>query len=230
MGGVTPAELEKRLSANDIANGWANRFLWFHSQKREGGFNGLADDTLRPQTAAYLKNCISFGQGLAGTPSLIPARYTMRLSTDAYKRLEALTDALDIEPIGAMGALAQRMPGHIVRLAMVAAVFDQSDEVTLDHVRFGEAMTAYALDSMRSVFGMRVDDDVAMLVLEILAQVPGGWMGTNDLRKATGNKDHARLMKAVRVLLAEGLVVREERPTAGRPSVGYRLRRAGNGL
>ena len=149
----------------------------------------------------------------------------MTLSAEADDRLQVLAERLDVPPVGAIGALRQRMPAHIIRLAMVAAILDMERVVSADHVAFGEAMAGYAVDSMRAVFGVRVDDPVAMLILGVLVQVPDGWMSTNDLRKVTG-KDHPRTMSALRRLLDEGLIVREERPSnGGRPSIGYGFRK-----
>jgi predicted transcriptional regulator len=223
MGGVTPSELEKRLTANDIANGWANRFLWFHSEKRPGGYDPTSDQTMAPATKDYLRDCIDHARRLGGT-MLIKPQFSMRLTPGALSRMEATATRLDIPPVGAMGALQQRMPAHTIRLAMVAALFDQTAEVDEVHVEFGERMTAYALASMRSVFGIRVDDPVAMHILDVLTQVPDGWMNTTDLKKVTG-KDHPRVKSALRILIAEGLVVEEQRATRGRPAVGFRVRR-----
>ena len=113
---------------------------------------------------------------------------------------------------------------------MVAALLDMEREVSLDHIAFGEALAGYAVDSMRTVFGICVDDPLAMLVLSVLAQVPDGRLTTNDLRRATGNKDHSRLMTALRLLLVEGLIVREDKRSgkAGHPEVGYRLLKGGD--
>jgi len=228
MGGVTPSELEKRLTANDIANGWANRFLWFHAEKRPESYDPTRDATMPAPLVTYLRDCIAFARTLGGS-MLIKPLFTMKLSDAALARMEAMALALDVPPVGTIGALQQRMPLHTIRLAMVAAIFDQSPVVELDHVLFGEAMTSYAVDSMRSVFGIRVDDPVAMFILSVLMQVPDGWMNTTDLKKVTG-KDYPRVQSALRVLLAEGLVAREERPTRGRPAIGYRMRSVKSGL
>lgn len=221
LGGVTPSELSKHLTANDIANGWANRFLWFWSERRDGGFDPKADATLQPMELGYLRDCISLARGLGGSKLIAPT-YTMSLSDAALSRMEALATALDRPPVGSIDALRQRMPGHVVRLAMVAALMDQTDVVELDHVTFGEAMADYAVESMRAVFGVRVDDPVAVLIMRMLAQA-GGWLNTTDLKKVTG-KDYSRTMTALDVLLRENLIEREQRPTRGRPAIGYRLR------
>jgi hypothetical protein len=226
LGGVTPGELAKRLSADAIANGWANRFLWFFSEKRPDGYSATHDGTMKRQTVDYLRDCVEYGRHLGGS-HLIRPQFTMSLDASAEARLNDLAVSLDVPPVGTIGALRQRMPAHVVRLAMVAALFDQSSVVSDDHVAFGEAMAGYAVDSMRSVFGLRVDDPLAMLVIEVLRQVPDRWLNTSDLRRVTGNKDHSRLMSALDILLGAGLIVREDRRTGsakgGRPSVGYRL-------
>ena len=228
LGGVTPSELGKHLTANDIANGWANRFLWFHSERRDGGFDPAADDVLAVSDRDYLRDCIQHARTLGGS-MLIKPLYTMTLSPEATARMEHVAHLLDRPPVGSIDALRQRMPGHVIRLAMVAALLDMTAVVELEHVTFGEAMAAYAVDSMRAVFGVRVDDPVAMLILSVLAQVPDGWMNTTDLKKVTG-KDYPRTMTALGVLLRENLIEREVRPTKGRPAIGYGLRTLSGGL
>jgi Bifunctional DNA primase/polymerase, N-terminal/Protein of unknown function (DUF3987) len=226
MGGVTPSELEKRLTADDIANGWANRFLWFHSERRPGGFDPTRDATLDTGLLSYLRDCITFARSLSGH-ALIKPLHTMRLSPSALSRMEALATSLDTPPVGVIGALRQRMPQHVVRLAMVAALFDQTPEVDDVHVAFGEVMAQYAVESLRPVFGLRLDDPVARMIYSVLRQVPDGWMNTSDLRRAVGGKDYSRVMSALDVLIRSGVVHREDRRSGGgkggRPAVGYRL-------
>jgi hypothetical protein len=224
LGGVVPTSLRKYLTADDVANGWANRFLWFHAEPRPGGFDATADTTLEPGSLGYLRDCVEHARRMGGS-ALIRPMFTMHLSDEALAHMEAMAARLDVPPIGAIGRLRQRMPGHVVRLAMIAALFDQSALVEIDHVQFGEAMTAYAVESLRPVFGIRVDDPVAMLILEVLTQ--HGWQNTSNIRAAVGGKDHVRVLSALRLLLDEGLIVREDRasgPKGGRPSVGYRLK------
>ena len=225
MGGVTPSELEKRLTANDIANGWANRFLWFWSEKAPRTYDttgaGYLDDSARD----YLIACIDFARNLVaptlmGRPMALP---TMHLTPAAHARLDALAASLDIIPVGAIGALRQRMPLHIVRLAAVAALFDQTSEISTQHVEFGERMTTFAIDSMRAVFGTRIDDEVAKTIIDILKQAPDGWLNTSTIAKAI-RKDGSRTNRALQALLDVGWVVREDRRTQGRTAIGYRLR------
>ena len=225
LGGITPGELGKRLSADDLSNGWANRFLWFWSEKRPGGYDPARDGTMDGQVIQYLRECIEFGRSLGGSSALIKPAYTMKLTPLAQSRMEELAERLDVPPVGTIGALRQRMPAHVIRLAMVAALFDQSSSVEEDHVAFGEFMATYAVDSMRPIFGLRVDDPLAMLILGVLAQVPGGWMNTSDIRRSTGNKDHSRVRSALKLLVDEGLVVRADKRSgrAGHPEIAYAL-------
>ena len=81
-------------------------------------------------------------------------------------------------------------------------------------------MAQYAVDSMRMVFGVRVDDPVAMMT-GMPAQAPDGSMNASEPARLAG-KNHSRTMTALQVLLDESLIVREDRPTGGRPAKGYR--------
>jgi hypothetical protein len=224
IGGTTPSELELRLSANDVTNGWANRWLWYWTEKRPGGYDETLTNDVPQVVIDALRDGIEYARNIAGA-HLISPTFTMTLAPESVEQLRTITSALDVPAIGVIGALRQRMPPIAVRIAMVAALLDQTSVVEPSHLRFGFAMTDYAVESMRSVFGLRVDDPVAMFILSVLLQVPDGWMNTTDLKKVTG-KDYPRVQSALRALLSVGAVVREVRPAGrrgGRPPVGYRL-------
>jgi predicted transcriptional regulator len=106
---------------------------------------------------------------------------------------------------------------------MVAACLDQTREVDVEHLQFGFGLTDYAVQSIRAVFGTRMDDEVAMSILDLLAQAPDGWLNTSTIAKAL-HKDGSRTKTALRRLLDAGLVVREDRSTGGRPAIGYVLK------
>jgi hypothetical protein len=224
IGGTTPSELELRLAANDVTNGWANRWLWYWTEKRPGGYDEtLTNDVPQPIIDA-LRDGIEFARNIAGA-HLISPTFTMSLAPESTAHLRTITSALDVPAVGVIGALRQRMPPIAVRIAMVAALLDQSSVVEPEHLRFGFAMTDYAVESMRSVFGLRVDDPVAMHILDGLTKMPDGWMNTTDLKRWTG-KDYPRVKTALRALMATGIVVCEPRPAGprgGKPPVGYRF-------
>jgi len=221
LAGTNPKDLAAKLSGDDLVNGWANRFLWFWAEKDARTFADTADDTLEPSLAKWLMGCIDLARTLGGS-ALIAPRYTMELSPDAADHLRSVVAALDVRPRGWIDGLRQRMPAHVVRLAMVSALFDKRRIVTIDDVGLGEAITAYAVDSTRAVFGTRVDDPVAGLVLSVLAQAPDGWLNTSTLARAC-RVSGDRVNRALGMLVDGLLIAREVRPTAGRPAVGYRL-------
>ena len=226
LAGVSPPDLD-RLPADDLANGWANRFLWFWSDgpRGDGAFDPVADDSLDPSLRDYLRECINRARALGSSSLLIAPRYTMSLDAPALARLEALFASLDVRPIGTIGILRQRMPDHVIRVALLSALLDQRSVVSLDDVTFGEAMAGYGVASMRAFFGARVDDEVGRYILDLLHQAPDGWLNTSTLSRLT-HKEGSRVNTALRSLQGTGLVVREVRKTGGRPSIGYKLKRS----
>jgi len=222
IAGITPGELGRSLTSDDIANGWANRFLWFYAEpRRDGAFDPDADDTMDPTLAKYLADCIHFARSLGGS-MLIAPRHTMTMTPVAMAQMNAMVARLDVPPVGPIGVLRQRMPAHIVRIGMLSALFRQSAVIDEDDLALGVAMTSYAVESMRAVFGVRVDDDVAQMILGVLAQSPDGWLNTSTLSKLT-RKEPARVRKSIDLLMGMGLITREDRKTGGRTAYGYRL-------
>jgi hypothetical protein len=232
-GAITPNELEKRLTSDDISNGWANRFLWFWTERRPGGKDSTATNVVPDATRKAVTAVINHARSLT-PPTLmgIPlvGSPTMHLSPDAKVFLDDVVEKLDVPPIGAIGVLQQRMPKHALRLAMIAALLDLSTVVEVRHLRFGFRMTGYAVMSMNSVFGTRVEDPLARLILGILAQAGETGLNTTQIRVSTGGKDYSRIRGALESLESENLIVGTfERPEAGskggRPGFVYRLRR-----
>jgi hypothetical protein len=222
IGATNPKDLVKHLTAEDLANGWANRFLWFWSEPpRPVEVPDMVDDTLSPSLAKHLSSCIEYGRSLGKHGSLVPSSYTMTLEEDAAARLSALNAAVDKKPRHWVDILRQRMPHHAARLAMVSALFERRAVITLDDVGFGEAMTDYAVRSTRAVFGTRVSDPLAAMILTVLAQSPDGWLNTSTIAKACKVAGE-RANRSLDLLVDAALIVREKRSTAGAPALGYR--------
>jgi hypothetical protein len=218
---TTPEDLVADLTETDLRNGWANRWLWFWAEKRPGGFDETRINKVDALTYSTVKDGIEFARTIAAS-KLIAADFTMSLSPDAMVMLSRISIALDVPAHGTIGVLRQRMPPIAVRIAMVAACLDQTRVVEADHLAFGFAMTDYAVQSIRAVFGTRVQDPVAQIIIDVLHQSKDGWLNTSSIAKAT-HKSGDRANKALHLLLAAGLIVREDRKTAGRTAIGYRL-------
>jgi hypothetical protein len=223
IGATTPEDLVAKLTETDLRNGWANRWLWFWAERRDGGFDQTRQNVLDAATAQFLRDGIDFAHALGGGTALIRAPFTMTLTPAASAMLDRISAELDVPAHGTIGVLRQRMPPIAVRVAMVAALLDQTREVDVEHLDFGFAMTDYAVQSIRAVFGTRIDDEVAMSVLDLLQQSPDGWLNTSTLAQML-KKDGSRTKTALRRLLDANLIEREDRKTTGRPAIGYRLK------
>lgn len=222
MGATTPEDLVAKLTETDLRNGWANRWLWFWAEKDSRPFDEERENKVDPATKAFVRDGIEFARGIAGSYLIAPA-YTMTLSSEASSMLAGISRSLDVPAHGTIGVLRQRMPPIAVRIAMVAACLDQTRVIETDHLRFGFAMTDYAVQSIRAVFGTRVSDPVAQIILDVLRQSPDGWLNTSTIAKAL-HKSGDRVNRALHLLTDAGLIVREPRTTGGRPAIGYRLR------
>jgi hypothetical protein len=46
LGATTPEDLVAKLTETDLRNGWANRWLWFWAERRDGGFSQTRENVV----------------------------------------------------------------------------------------------------------------------------------------------------------------------------------------
>jgi hypothetical protein len=221
LGATTPEDLVKSLTDTDLRNGWANRWLWFWAEKRQGTFKQTGENKVDAAMQTFIGDGIEFARRMAA-PALVRAPFSMGLTPAAEALLDRVSLELDVPAHGTVGVLRQRMPPIAVRIGMVAALLDQTRLVDVEHLDFGFALTDYAVQSIRAVFGTRMSDPVAQNIIDILRQPSDGWLSTSQIARSL-HKSGDRVNRALHLLLDAGLIVRETRSTGGRPSVGYRL-------
>jgi Protein of unknown function (DUF3987) len=160
-GHITPQELNCRIDATEIANGFANRFLWPYSERSkylpEGG-NLTADDYR--EMGRLLKNAVDF----AKQPRCLQrTKAATRLWRRRYK---ALADGED----GLVGELVARGRPQVMRLAMIYALLDQTEFIDEAHLKAAFAVWDYCTASVRMLFGDATGDPVADQILAALRE------------------------------------------------------------
>lgn len=140
---VTKEELKRYLSATEIGNGFANRFLWVFVRRSkalaEGGrFHEENIDDL----VQRLKAVLAFGQQVGEIKK-----------DDAAKRMwagvyEILSEGLP----GFVGAVTSRAEAQTMRLACLYALLDQSPLIRVEHLSAAFAVWDYCFASARYFF------------------------------------------------------------------------------
>jgi hypothetical protein len=194
LGHITEEELRRELDDTSLANGFANRFLWFAVRRSKRlpepePLGGASVDRL----AAKVAEAIRFALGCGVVPRNEEAR---QVWAEVYPDLTA-------DRPGMLGAVLSRSEAHAVRLALTYALLDQSPVVRREHLHAALALIDFAEASARHIFGDRLGDPVADTIRRAL--------------ETRGSARASRIDTALAELVSAGLVVVEKRETAGRP-------------
>lgn len=215
VGHITVDALRKRLTDSDIANGFANRFLFVCSKRTQllssGG--GLSDEDMSRMGSAL------------GT-ALEVARDVSRMerSLDGEALWHALyTGPMAAEIGGLVGELHARDDAQTMRLSMVFALLDGSEVIDTEHIEAAWAVWKYCADSAAHLFPTSTGNKRADKIYEELARCGGEMTRKQINRLFHSNVRSEDLDAAIAVLVELGLVEQEEVPTRGRPAIVVRI-------
>jgi len=131
VGHITRSELRRLMSETDLANGLANRFLWFCVRRSkilpEGG--NLCEDDL----AALVQRVRSAVEFARQNGELKRDEQARALWRDVYPSLS------EGKP-GLLGAATSRAEAIVMRVAMLYALLDQTRLIAVEHLRAGLAV------------------------------------------------------------------------------------------
>ena len=145
IGHITSTELHRLLSANDSANGFANRFLWVKSQRvrrlPDGGNIQSEDFSKEIQTlCGILESTREIGE--------------LKRSPEARDYWHELYNKLSIDDVpGIWGQVTSRAEAQVVRLSLLFALMDLSERINVAHIKAAEAVWMYCFESARCIFG-----------------------------------------------------------------------------
>lgn len=219
---ITAQELVAKLTASDISNGFANRFLLVCSRRSkllpDSGdvpWEILTDLANRLREAAKAASSIRQMHRTPGASALWADEYHRRFGSTP-----------DEGPVTTMSA---RWHAHSARMSVIYALLDGSDVITEKHVRAGLAAWDYAEQSTRYIFTDEASDpDLGRLT----EYINGSEVGVS--RKSIGrdlfktHKKKAEMDVLLTKLLKLGTYEKVKVPGDGRPTEMYRRRGAGS--
>jgi hypothetical protein len=143
IGHITPEELRKQLNEIEIANGFANRFMWFYVQRSKEIPNptGVPPDELQP-LVSDLQLAVTFARSIQ----------QMNRDSDAENLWKAVYSALTSERFGMYGVITQRAAPHVLRLSMIYALMDRLAIITKPHLEAALALWGYSEQSVKMIF------------------------------------------------------------------------------
>jgi hypothetical protein len=206
IGHITEEELRRYLTETERANGFANRFLWFLVRREKVLPEGepVPDAQLVPLVES-LRRAVERARTLG---ELQRDPETKALWAAIYPQLS------EGEP-GLIGAVVSRGESQVLRLSALYAVLDGSSLVKALHLQAALAVWDYAEASARRIFGGRLGDPVADVILAALTA--RGPMTRTELHGLFGRHRPAdEIGAALARLEARGRIRPDVRETAGR--------------
>ena len=146
IGHITKTELRRLLSANDTANGFANRILWVRSDRvrllPDGGDIQSVDFSQEVKRLCLIAESSRRVGEVKRTPEA--GEYWH----DLYINELSTGDAQ-----GIWGQVTDRAEAQVVRLSLLFAIMDLSRRIELKHIKAARAVWDYSFKSAQWVFG-----------------------------------------------------------------------------
>jgi hypothetical protein len=209
VGHITREEVLRRLSDTEIANGFANRYLFAlvrrSKQLPEGGsLDTAALDALARQVATAIKRAYRIGP--------------LRRDPDARERWAKAYEAFGDGADGLAGAVTARPEAQTLRLSVAYAALDGASEIRAEHVEAALAVWRFCETSAYLIFGDSLGDPVADQLLTALREAGADSLDSTAQSAVFGRHVKAeRLAQARAELERRGLIVTTQEETGGRP-------------
>lgn len=181
IGHTNREELLQTLSDVDLSNGYANRILWCAAKRTKLMPNAdFLDWKTHPAILSELKAI--YGQRFANTDEPIRFRRSdeaQKLWTRLYTRLNDEKEILSF-----IDGVLVRDTSHLLKLALLYAVLDQSERIEVVHFDAAIAVCDFCQATVRWLFGERTGDRLANQIFQALLRAPEGltrWDITNDV-------------------------------------------------
>jgi Protein of unknown function (DUF3987) len=208
IGHITKDELRSRLTRTDIANGFANRFL-FGVTKRSKllAHGGNVDKAAMAKVGERFAVAVKFAKNIG----------RVKMTNEAASAWEKAYAELSAERAGLLGAVTARAEAQVIRLALIFALADSKDAIDTDHLDAAMAVWAYCDQSAHLIFGDRLGDQVADEILCALRRKPDGMTRTEISNLFDRHRTADQISTALAMLQRIGRAKFATTETKGRP-------------
>ncbi|MEK3788066.1 phage NrS-1 polymerase family protein [Paenibacillus sp. FSL K6-1230] len=219
LGHITPEELRKLLTGNEIHNGFVNRFLWLYVQQSKslpsgGEFHKVDVGPI----VERIKNTLDYA--INGMPKDNNGNFLpMERDSAAAELWGRIYEPIQKDANGVIGAATSRVIPYLMRIACIYALLDQSHLVRAEHLRAALAVWQYCYKSVVFIFGEQQvqDNPIITKIISRLKDCSEGLSLTdiNDLFKGTVKS--GELQTALKKMQENGLVSVRTIRGKGRP-------------
>jgi hypothetical protein len=207
IGHITQDELRARLRRTDMANGFANRFLFcLVRRSKRLPYGGHVDDAAMTRLGERLRQVVESTKTI-GRVTMTKA--AAEAWAEAYHELSA-------DHPGLLGAITARAEAQVVRLSLIYALLDGKGEIDTVHLDAAMAVWAYCDQSAHLIFGDSLGDPVADDILVALRRSPAGMTRTDISNLFGRNRTADQIGTALAKLLGLNLARFEQQHTHGR--------------
>ena len=210
VGHISADELQRNLTATEIASGFANRLLFVCARRSKRlPFGGDPDQARLDDIVRRLRRTVDRARKVG----------LVHFATDARPLwVELYNEMGDDDPGGLLGAVVQRPEAQMLRLTLTYMLLDDAKEMREDHIRAAWAVWQYSRASAERVFGDATGDEVADRLLDAITDAgQTGLTSTEMIHLFSRHVSAARLTAATKLLEDKGLIVTEQVKTGGRP-------------
>jgi len=200
IGHVTDDELRSALSRTEMANGFANRFLFAKVRRSKllphgGNLEQTTIHELGQKVAARLEQARVIG------------RITMTDgAAEAWKRNY---EALSAERPGLLGAILGRAEAQVIRLAVIYALLENQTVIDLPQLAAALAVWGFCEDSATQIWRDMIGDVVADTIITSLKAAGMTGMARTEIgRLFSRHESSARITRALETLERAGKVER----------------------
>ena len=214
---ITEDELRRTLDQTSMANGYANRFLFVCVRRSKelphgGSLGQSAIDALAREVREVFskapKNAFTaYGDQYSKGDQITMDEEAHALWTEVYHGLS------NGHP-GLLGAITGRAEAQTLRLALLYALLDGSNQIKVVHLRAALALWRYCEDSARYIFGDSMGDPFTDDLLRALRS-SGGMTRTEINNMFKRNRSAEKIGAALASLEAYGRARCDERPPKG---------------
>ena len=208
LGHVTIDELRARITRTDLANGFANRFIFVLVKRSKLlPHGGDLDERDLERLGERLREAIAFANTVG--------RVTM--TTDASEAWSDIYGDLSAAQKGLLGAVTARAEAQVIRLALIYALLDRSEQIDAPHLHAALAVWDYCDASAAYVFGGMLGDPIADEIMWALQQAGSDGMSRTAIRDLFGrNRSGDRIGAALGLLATSRRARMQMRETGGR--------------
>jgi hypothetical protein len=208
VGHITNAELRTRLTRTDLADGFANRFLFVLVRRSKllphGGAIGDGDIKL-------------LGERIGTVVEEMRTVDRITMTDDARVKWETIYESLSAARPGLLGAITARAEAQTIRLALIYALLDRSHQIDTSHLRAALAVWEYCEASAIYIYGDALGDPVADDICRALRHAGDAGMNRTAIRDLFGRHQSAgRISAALGLLATSGRARCEPSRTEGR--------------